>query len=52
VVVLDRMATTTTTARLRLLQIHFADKLGAGITEVLPDVIRRILDLEGKNGHE
>lgn len=44
VVVLDPMATTTTSARLRLLQIGLADKLSKVLAGRLPDMIREIFE--------
>jgi D-glycero-beta-D-manno-heptose 1-phosphate adenylyltransferase len=43
VVVLDRMATTTTTARLRLLNINLRDKLVDRLSQQLPDLITSLI---------
>lgn len=48
VVVLPRMGETTTSARLRLLQIDLGEKVGKGLADVLPqlidDQVKRILE--------
>lgn len=44
--VLPRMAQTTTTARIRLLQIGLAEKLGGVLAERLPELIRGLISQE------
>ncbi|HSX00602.1 MAG TPA: adenylyltransferase/cytidyltransferase family protein [Candidatus Saccharimonas sp.] len=48
--VLPRMATTTTSARLRLLQLNLADRMTSRLANQLPDIVRQVIrdQIEGR----